>query len=489
MSFFSEIDFKQKIIPILFEAIKRVDICKLRRVLYYGNVNSKDNSNSFPETHMVGHLKCRWKLNNDLRYDNIRSDVCREKTQETTPLLWAIYVGSIDIIELLFEHNADPNIANKRGLTPLLYAITTKNVQIVEALLKNGANPNTPESIYGGLTPLVLLSYLICESDIDKILQMAQILLEHGVDPNGTTLDGSITPLIGAAGKRCESSLLFANLLLEHGVDPNGINDLKPVVQAIKSNNIGLVKLLLEQYGIGINQTNPYELSLLVVAVRAGFTNMVKLLLEQDGIDVNKTNIFSLSALYIACNSGQFDIVKLLMKHDGIKMNIEKHLYSKPLVAACDNGHLGIVKLLLGQDGIDVNKESHLYNSPLIVACKKGHFEVIKLLLQQVGIYVNRRSMGYGKTPLSYAKEFGHTRVVDLLNSYITTQETMSWVGVQHWMWWSDPQQDAREGRTLCKNRRRMVWTVMHVGERIDVLPSELWMLIMTFVKNEHLNR
>ena len=56
----------------------------------------------------------------------------------------------------------------------------------------------------------------------------------------------------------------------------------------------------------------------------------------------------------------------------------------------------------------------------------------------------------------------------------------------QLWLHWSDPELDAAEGRVLCRSRRQMVWTVMHIAERLEILPSEMWMLIFTFVKHEH---
>ena len=58
--------------------------------------------------------------------------------------------------------------------------------------------------------------------------------------------------------------------------------------------------------------------------------------------------------------------------------------------------------------------------------------------------------------------------------------------GLQLRLWWSDPEVDAGEHRVLCRSRRQMVWMVMHVAERLDILPSEMWMLIFTFVKHEH---
>lgn len=73
--------------------------------------------------------------------------------------------------------------------------------------------------------------------------------------------------------------------------------------------------------------------------------------------------------------------------------------------------------------------------------------------------------------------------------------DATTWTAAQLYLWWSDPQDDAGKGRVLCPSRQQMVWTVMHVALRLettstspelaDVLPPEMWMLIMTFVKHE----
>jgi len=63
--------------------------------------------------------------------------------------------------------------------------------------------------------------------------------------------------------------------------------------------------------------------------------------------------------------------------------------------------------------------------------------------------------------------------------------DATSWTGVQLWMHWSDPEMDAADKRVLCRSRQKMVWTVMHVAERLEIMPSEMWLLIFTFVKHE----
>jgi hypothetical protein len=70
-----------------------------------------------------------------------------------------------------------------------------------------------------------------------------------------------------------------------------------------------------------------------------------------------------------------------------------------------------------------------------------------------------------------------------------------TWAAVQLYLWWSDPHDDAGQGRVLSPSRQQMVWTVMHVALRLetistshvfaDVLPLDIWLLIMTFVKKE----
>jgi len=88
-----------------------------------------------------------------------------------------------------------------------------------------------------------------------------------------------------------------------------------------------------------------------------------------------------------------------------------------------------------------------------------------------------------------------YTTLVEVPRELRAAPNATTWSGVQLWKWWSDPQQDAFDRRVLDRKRQQMVWTIMHVALRLettstspelaDVLPPEMWMLIMTFVKNE----
>ena len=77
-----------------------------------------------------------------------------------------------------------------------------------------------------------------------------------------------------------------------------------------------------------------------------------------------------------------------------------------------------------------------------------------------------------------------YTALAEVPRAMRALPDARSWASGQLWLYWSDPEVDAGEHRVLCKSRQQMVWTVMHVAERLEILPSEMWLLIFTFVKH-----
>lgn len=56
-----------------------------------------------------------------------------------TPLMAAVVKGNKEIVKILLEHRANPNIADPSGVTALMYATIFKQYEIVEMLLKANA--------------------------------------------------------------------------------------------------------------------------------------------------------------------------------------------------------------------------------------------------------------------------------------------------------------------------------------------------------------
>ncbi|MGO4545742.1 M48 family metallopeptidase [Paenibacillus sp. 2TAB23] len=64
-----------------------------------------------------------------------------EHTYEETALTIAIYNGSVDVVELLLERNANPDLQDSTGWTPLMTAATEGDIESTKLLLQAGADP------------------------------------------------------------------------------------------------------------------------------------------------------------------------------------------------------------------------------------------------------------------------------------------------------------------------------------------------------------
>lgn len=96
----------------------------------------------------------------------------------------------------------------------LIEAVAERNTAEIQRLLNAGADPDSEEEGEQGLTVLMLSVYA-------KRRDIAQMLLEHGANPNKHT-EGQWTPLIEAS---YQGYLEFVRLLLQYGADPS-IKDL-----------------------------------------------------------------------------------------------------------------------------------------------------------------------------------------------------------------------------------------------------------------------
>lgn len=131
----------------------------------------------------------------------------------TTPLCVAAENGTKDVVKLLLDAGAEPNIADGYGDTPLYSATKKNHTDVVKLLLNAGVEPNVADK-YGD-TPLKLAVHNGCK-------MLVKLLLDRGAEPNITD-NGGRTPLYWAASRDHED---VVKLLLAAGADPNIENNL-----------------------------------------------------------------------------------------------------------------------------------------------------------------------------------------------------------------------------------------------------------------------
>ena len=129
-----------------------------------------------------------------------------------TPLSEAANTMQLEVVEALLDHNAEINLRDINGRTPLYWILSHcsskgKFVDMVRLLLERGADPNICTNDHR--TPLHRASFY-------GLLEAAQLLLSHGAKVDEKDGEG-MTPLQLAASKEHDG---LTKLLLEHGAVP-----------------------------------------------------------------------------------------------------------------------------------------------------------------------------------------------------------------------------------------------------------------------------
>ena len=212
-----------------------------------------------------------------------------------TCLSWAAQRGDAPAVNLLLEHNADPNIATPRGMTPLHFAVEALTPTCIAPLLAHGADPFAVD--HGMHTTLhFAVSY---HDDEEYLLPILRV----GADLNAkTTYD--YTPLIFAI---CKGRIRAATCFLDHGADINLVGQYgqSPVQYAVEYNSHACLRLLLDRGADCTVLCEGPSPTLIHAAVQHGDLETVMLLLEAP--------------------RGAFDVEDLEVE-SGAGMTIEQHV-------------------------------------------------------------------------------------------------------------------------------------------------------------------
>lgn len=195
-----------------------------------------------------------------------------------TPLHWAVLNDRADLVELLLDHGAQVNLANKYGEVALLMTVQRNELPaIARLLLDRKANPDGATNARDG-TPLLVASR-------EGRPEFVRLLVTRGATANCADEDGR-TPLRYAIQA---NDLTSARLLLEHGADPRRvawrIEDGEPLhLAAALPDGAAMVALLLE-HGADIHarecylgRFEPTGPTALEIATECGHTATVALL-------------------------------------------------------------------------------------------------------------------------------------------------------------------------------------------------------------------
>jgi ankyrin repeat protein len=277
-----------------------------------------------------------------------------EQAMATTPepidrsadLLRAAEAGDAAGVRAALAGGADVNARDARARfkhsTPLRLASLGGHRELVAILIEAGADPNLSDA--GDETEVQRARRLYRDVDIDTLQEM------------GCTLGRS--PLHEAASRGAAE---VVDLLLTAGALADAPDSLgnTPLMQAASGGHAGIVERLLDA-GADANAVDATRASVLDAAIDSGSAQVVRVLLAAGAKVVQRKNNNMLES---AARRNAVDVLDLLLRA-GAKVDVVDEVGNTPLIGAAEKGHLEVVRRLLAA-GANVNHRNKYGESAL----------------------------------------------------------------------------------------------------------------------------
>ncbi|KAF3041418.1 hypothetical protein E8E11_003696 [Didymella keratinophila] len=348
-----------------------------------------------------------------------RGDVNLVMDNGSTTLVQAMNkIVSPKLVDLLLTSGGDPNAKTAEGTTALFQAIQANRVDLMTVLLDHGANPNLPGPKHplwpSTYKPKCLALMLARGADTKKTpgvmelasslknLESVKILIEAGVSPN-IRKDGVYTPLCSAIRDDTREIVTY---LLENGADPNFNAAEYPAFKSITHKRIHFLPQLV---AAGVDLNSPK--GIMETAVQFNDKDAMLFLFDHN-VNPNDRTAEGNTALTTAIREGRGELVDLLLSRGAdpavrgqewpLCMAVKQPNILKKLLAATPNprafrgvvemavvaNQLDSIKLLL-EAGVSVEDKNCGVFSPLTTAIREDRKDIVRYLLDVANADIN----------------------------------------------------------------------------------------------------
>ncbi|AMV37802.1 ankyrin repeat domain-containing protein [Planctomyces sp. SH-PL62] len=317
-------------------------------------------------------------------------DVDAGSASGITALMQAVGWGQFDVVRLLLDRGADPNLTDAQGYSATTCAIAAprNGHEMLPILLAAGGRRQTlPDAVWSG--------------DVE----LARTLLDEGADVDfgkGWTYHGTMLQVASLLG-----DLAMVDLFLARGADTEEESDIheRPLTVASERGHVEVVRRLLD-YGADVDVVDQYGMSALSHASEKGNRPLYKLLLARGA----KIRMFD------ALNEGDLIMFESLLdaqlREDADVDHISRWGGGRLAAYAAEVGNVVVLQMALDRGAV-LHHDAYDGTPPLALAAKGGNIEAMELLIAR-GADPNR-SGGDGLTPLAWALKEGQAEAAALL--------------------------------------------------------------------------
>lgn len=287
---------------------------------------------------------------------------------EKTPVAWA---------EHFIKKNNDANRSGGMNFNSLFMAAKSGDAGMVRYLLSLPAESNIDinQVTSTSSSPLFAAAHYRHPEVLFALLKDPRINI-HSKDLNNSNIVNyvaehglvDIFPLL----------LQFPNLDLNN---KSGTGSYTPLIMAVQNRQIEMIKMLIKQGRISINEVDSQQRTAVHHAIFQGDVACLQTLLLNENLDLNKADFEGNTPLLLATGLNKTEHIKVLLKDKRVNKNVSNNIGNSLFILMCEKGDLEIVKMLLNDPDIDLNKRDGQGRNALMRAVFAGQTEVVKILL------------------------------------------------------------------------------------------------------------
>ena len=276
-----------------------------------------------------------------------------------------------------------------KSITCLAFASLVNEARTVQQLVEAGADVAVTDSRGSGQEVYSTVHYA-CASDVDSDIKLEYLM--HGEALSHRAAGGSQRVALGPE--------LYSTALR----------------LAVRLNQAGRVKELIDDHGASVNETDWWGRTALHAAAETGSSEAINVLLQQTDCRVNATYEWRRTALHLAAQAGHAEAINVLVLHPDCRADATDGDDRTALHAAAEAGSAEVVNILVQHPNCRVNATDIRGSTALHLAAAAGHAEAVNVLVQHSSADISITDQD-GLTAADLARRCGHDDIALLIEA------------------------------------------------------------------------